>query len=83
MPGARKALLLGGVIAIFIGLMWIGLGSGPYPGSTFVIGEIAWACRIFDISRTYGGLVVAILGVIAVATASRMAGRQAQSHLPI
>jgi hypothetical protein len=75
MPGARNVLLLGGVIAILIGLMWIGLGSSPYPGSTFVISEIAWAYRIFDISRTYGGIVVATLGVVAVATASRMAGR--------
>jgi hypothetical protein len=64
----RTALLSGGVIAILIGLTWIGQGTGyfPYPGSSFMINDAAWA---------YYGLALAVLGLVALAAASRMAGR--------
>jgi hypothetical protein len=79
MPGARRVLLLGGVIDIliglmWIGLMWIGLGSWPYQGSTFVTSEIAWAYRIIEIFWAYGGIVLAVLGVVSVMVASKMGG---------
>jgi hypothetical protein len=64
----RTALLSGGVIAILIGLIWIGQGTGyfPYPSSSFMINDVAWA---------YYGIALAVLGLVAVAAAGRMAGR--------
>jgi len=64
----RTALLSIGVIAILIGLVWIGQGTGyfPYPSSSFMISDIAWA---------YYGIALAVLGLAAVAAASRATGR--------
>ena len=63
----RTALLSVGVIAILIGLIWIGQGTGyfPYPSSSFMINDIAWA---------YYGIALAVLGLVAVVAASKMAG---------
>jgi len=68
MSRARNALLWGGVIAILIGLIWIGQGTGyfPYPGSSFMINDMAWA---------YYGIALAVLGLVAAVAASKMAGR--------
>jgi hypothetical protein len=67
MPGARNALLSVGIMAILIGLIWIGQGTGyfPYPNSSFMINDMAWA---------YYGAVLAVVG-LAVVLASRMTGR--------
>ncbi len=64
----RKFLLAIGVVAILIGLVWIGQGTGyfPYPRSSFMINEMPWA---------YYGIVLAVLGLVAVA-ASRMLARR-------
>jgi hypothetical protein len=64
----RKLLLAIGVVAILIGLVWIGQGTGyfPYPRSSFMINEMPWA---------YCGIVLAVLGLVAVA-ASRMLARR-------
>jgi hypothetical protein len=68
MPQARSVLLSGGVMAILIGLIWIGQGTGhfPYPSSSFMINDMAW---------TYYGMVLAVLGLAIVLVASRMTGR--------
>jgi hypothetical protein len=70
MPGARNALLWVGVIAILIGLVWIGQGTGyfPYPSSSFMINDVAWV---------YYGIALAILGLVAVVAASKITRRQA------
>jgi len=64
----RTAVLSIGVIAILIGLVWIGQGTGyfPYPSSSFMINDVAWA---------YYGIALAVLGLVAVVAASKMAGR--------
>lgn len=64
----RRFLLAIGVVAILIGLVWIGQGTGyfPYPRSSFMINEMPWA---------YYGIVLAVLGLAAV-VASRMVGRR-------
>jgi len=64
----RTVLLSVGFIAILIGLIWIGQGTGyfPYPASSFMINDIAWA---------YYGIALAVLGLVAVAAASKMTGR--------
>jgi hypothetical protein len=68
MPQARSVLLSGGVMAILVGLIWIGQGTGhfPYPSSSFMINDMAW---------TYYGIVLAVLGLAIVLAASRMTGR--------
>jgi len=61
----RTALLWIGVVAILIGLVWIGQGTGyfPYPRSSFMINDIAWA---------YYGIALAVLGLIAVVISRRV-----------
>ena len=65
MPGARNILLSGGVIAILVGVIWIGQGTGyfPYPSSSFMINNVAWA---------YYGIALAVVGLVAVAVSRRI-----------
>jgi hypothetical protein len=60
MKSIRVILLAAGILAILIGLIWVGQGTGyfPYPSSSFMINQAPWV---------YRGLVVAIAGLIAVA----------------
>ena len=41
----RKALLIIGFLALAIGLLWIGQGTGAiaWPASSFMIGSLQWA----------------------------------------
>jgi subtilisin family serine protease len=68
MPGARNSLLSVGVIAILVGVIWIGQGTGyfPYPSSSFMINDVAWA---------YYGAALAVVGLVVVVVASNMNGR--------
>jgi hypothetical protein len=65
MPGTRNILLSGGVMAILIGVIWIGQGTGyfPYPSRSFMINDVAWA---------YYGAALAALGLVAVAVSRRI-----------
>jgi hypothetical protein len=65
MRGARNALLAGGVVAIMVGVIWIGQGTGyfPYPSSSFMINDMAW---------TYYGAALAVLGLIAAVVSRRI-----------
>jgi hypothetical protein len=65
MPQARNALLSVGVMAILVGVIWIGQGTGyfPYPRSSFMINDTAWA---------YYGIALAVLGLVAVAVSRRI-----------
>ena len=65
MPQARNALLSVGVMAILVGVIWIGQGTGyfPYPSSSFMINDIAWS---------YYGIALAVLGLVAVAVSRRI-----------
>jgi hypothetical protein len=65
MPGTRSAFLSVGVMAILVGLIWIGQGTGyfPYPRSSFMINDVAWA---------YYGAALAVLGLVAVAVSRRI-----------
>ncbi len=60
----RKALLWIGIIALLMGILFIGQGTGnfPYPRESFMIGEMPWAWR---------GLALAVTGLVALA-ASRL-----------
>ena len=61
----KIAFLLVGVLAILIGLIWVGQGTGyfPYPASSFMINQMPWA---------YRGAVLAVLGLVAVLVSRRM-----------
>jgi hypothetical protein len=65
MPGARNALLSVGVMAILVGLIWIGQGTGyfPYPSSSFMINDVTWA---------YYGIALSVFGLVAVAVSRKI-----------
>jgi hypothetical protein len=52
----RTALLVIGIVATLIGLVWIGQGTGyfPYPQSSFMISQMPWA---------YRGIALAVVGI--------------------
>jgi hypothetical protein len=61
----KHTLLSVGVIAILVGIIWVGQGTGyfPYPSSSFMINDVAWA---------YYGIALAIVGLVAVAASRRI-----------
>lgn len=58
MTFARRALCILGLLAILIGLLWIGQGTGvfPYPASSFMIDQTPWI--IYGALLAVAGLVV-------------------------
>lgn len=65
MPLTRKILMIVGVLAILVGLVWMGQGSGyfPYPKSSFMIDQRPWI---------WWGLLLAVAGGISVAISRRL-----------
>jgi hypothetical protein len=61
----RRLLLIAGCVAVLMGLVWVGQGTGvfPYPASSFMINQLPWVTR---------GIVLAILGLVAVGVSRRM-----------
>jgi hypothetical protein len=61
----KTTLVVLGLLALLIGLLWIGQGTGvfPYPASSFMIRQTPWAY--------YGG-ALAIAGVLALLLSRRM-----------
>jgi hypothetical protein len=55
----RKWLLIVGFLALAIGLLWIGQGTGavPWPASSFMIRQLQWAGY---------GAVLAAVGLILI-----------------
>jgi uncharacterized membrane protein len=55
----RTMILLVGILALAIGLLWVGQGTGvvPWPQSSFMISQIQWA---------YYGACLAIVGVVLI-----------------
>jgi len=60
----KTALTLIGIIALAMGLLWIGQGSGyiPWPASSFMISQTKWIY--------YGG-ALAVVGLILIVMARR------------
>jgi hypothetical protein len=56
----KSALLILGIAAVLMGLLWIGQGTGlvHWPASSFMIDQRPWVTR---------GAVLAIVGVILIA----------------
>ena len=65
MSSFKTPLLIVGIFALLIGIVWIGQGTGafPYPRQSFMINQMPWAWR---------GGVLAVTGVIAVVVSRRM-----------
>ena len=61
----RSGMFIIGVIALLVGLVWIGQGTGifPYPRSSFMINEVQWA---------YYGAATAIVGLLLMVYARRL-----------
>lgn len=61
----RPVLLAVGCVAVLMGLVWIGQGSGvfPYPASSFMIDQTPWV---------YWGILLAVAGLVAVGISRRM-----------
>ena len=57
----RVVLLIVGVLALAMGLLWVGQGTGyiPWPKTSFMINEMVWAYR--GLGLAVGGLIVIVL----------------------
>lgn len=60
----RRILTLVGALAVLMGLVWIGQGSGyfPYPASSFMIDQSPWIAY---------GAALALVGVVLIAIGRR------------
>jgi len=60
----KAALLLLGVLAVLLGLLWIGQGMGliSWPASSFMIDQRPWVTR---------GVVLALVGIVLIAASRR------------
>jgi hypothetical protein len=65
MRTVKLALLIVGMLAVVIGLIWVGQGTGyfPYPKTSFMINQMPW---------TYRGAGLAVIGLIVVFVSRRM-----------
>jgi hypothetical protein len=61
----RITLLIVGILALLMGLVWIGQGTGyfPYPAASFMIKEMRWA---------YYGAGLAAIGLIVLLIARKI-----------
>ena len=65
MKSLKITLLVVGCLALLVGLVWIGQGTGyfPYPRSSFMINQMPW---------TYRGAGVAVAGLLAIVIGWRL-----------
>ena len=61
----RTTFLVVGILAILVGLIWVGQGTGyfPYPAESFMINQMPWV---------YRGAGLAALGLIVVLVSRRI-----------
>ncbi len=55
----RFAALIAGIVAVVMGLLWIGQGTGliPWPASSFMIDQRPWVTR---------GAILTLVGVVLI-----------------
>ncbi len=60
----KTTLLAAGIVALLIGLVWIGQGTGyfPYPQSSFMISQLKWA---------YYGAGLCVVGLLMILLSRR------------
>ena len=61
----RRAMLILGAVALLMGFVWVGQGSGyfPYPRSSFMIDQSPWI---------YRGAALAVTGLALILIAWRL-----------
>jgi len=61
----KLALTAVGILAVLMGLIWMGQGSGyfPYPATSFMISQTPWIGR---------GAILAVAGVVMVIIGRRL-----------
>ena len=70
----KTVLLIVGVVAVLVGLLWIGQGAGlvHWPASSFMIDQRPWITR---------GAILAVVGLVLLAVAKAIAGRSGPRRL--
>jgi hypothetical protein len=65
MRAFKIVLLIVGCLALLMGLVWIGQGTGyfPYPRSSFMISQMPWA---------YRGVALAAAGIIVIVVSRKL-----------
>ena len=60
----KPAILILGIAAVLMGLLWIGQGTGllQWPASSFMIDQRPWATR---------GAILAVVGLILIAVSRK------------
>ena len=60
----KTVLLIAGIFALLMGLLWIGQGTGKihWPASSFMIDQRPWALR---------GAILAVVGLILILVSRR------------
>ena len=60
----KTAMLIAGIVAVLMGLLWIGQGLGyiHWPASSFMLDQRPWALR---------GAILAAVGVVLIALSRR------------
>jgi hypothetical protein len=68
MAVARSSLLVVGILATLLGMIWVGQGTGyfPYPASSFMINQSPWIWR---------GAILAVAGIVGIVVSRRIRGR--------
>jgi hypothetical protein len=65
MAVARVLVLILGILALALGLLWVGQGTGHvhWPASSFMLDQIRWA---------YYGATLALCGLVAIVISRRI-----------
>ena len=65
MTFVKYAMLVAGCLALVLGLIWVGQGTGyfPYPKSSFMISQLPW---------TFRGAGLAVVGLIVIAISRKI-----------
>ncbi|MDD2875745.1 MAG: hypothetical protein PHT60_00795 [Acidiphilium sp.] len=69
----KIALLVLGFMALLLGLIWVGQGTGyfPYPKESFMISQMPWA---------YRGAGLAVVGLILIVMSRKLRPSQPRSR---
>jgi hypothetical protein len=64
MKATKTAVFIIGILAVIIGLVWIGQGTGyfPYPANSLMINQSPWVLR---------GVLLVVIGGIAIVWSRR------------
>ena len=69
----KTVLLIVGVVAVLVGLLWIGQGAGlvDWPASSFMIDQRPWITR---------GAILAVVGLVLIALFAEAIAAEVRDH---